>query len=168
MGGGGQKKSFKDCLKELLKDLDIKSSTWESLAQDHTQLGVAKSSLRVVRQKTDGPQMRRGNAPCAKPTSLQLHCSFHTLMFPHTHVPCEGKSSGLGLASQATFVPTDASLQSEAVPDPDLEISGGGGGGRGGLQTKIFPFGLKIRGDGSSPGPSPGSATEKSRSSLTF
>lgn len=30
----GQKKCFKDCLKEALKDLDINPSGWESLAQD--------------------------------------------------------------------------------------------------------------------------------------
>ena len=41
------------------------------------------------------------------------------------------------------------------MPDPDLEIRSGGLGG-----AVIQPqFGLKIRGTGGPPGPSPGSAT---------
>ena len=62
-----------------------------------------------------------------------------------------------------------------AVPDPDLEICGEGGGGghpnseiRGGppVSPKNFfrpigpQFGIKIKGGGRLPGPSPGSAAE--------
>ena len=55
------------------------------------------------------------------------------------------------------------------MPDPDLEIrgvGGGGGGGGAGLQKNSFRpfgpnFGLKIRGGGAAPGPSPVSATDQ-------
>ena len=128
--GGGAEEKFQDCLKELLKELDINPSTWESLAQDHTQLGVAKSPLRLVRQKTDGPQMRRGNAPYAKPTSLHLYYSFHTLM---SHV----WESLLGL---------DWPHKPSSDPSP-LAFSL--------KQYRIQTFGLKIRGEGGGRGPFP-------------
>ena len=60
------------------------------------------------------------------------------------------------------------------MADPDPEIRGGGGGGGGGHELKnIFPpsrlhFGLKIRGNPGSPGPSPVTDTGREMSNLTL
>ena len=58
---GGQKKCFKDCLKEALKDLDINPSSWESLAQDcpasHSKVTTRANAAKY--QQTTEPQRKR-------------------------------------------------------------------------------------------------------------
>ena len=81
---------------------------------------------KVITEARGAENRRTANAQ-RKRALRKANQSPPALQLPHTHVPCVGKSSGLGLASQAIFVPTAASLQPEAVPDPDLEIGGGGG-----------------------------------------
>lgn len=58
---GGQKKCFKDCLKEAFKDLDINPSSWESLAQDSPawRSKVTTGAYAAKYQQTTEPQRKR-------------------------------------------------------------------------------------------------------------
>ena len=99
---GGRRNVSKTASKSL-------SKTWSS-----TSVGVAKSPLGPVRQKTDGPQKHRGTR------RVQRQWLPSPLQHPHTHVLCVDEPSGFGLASIAILGPTTASVQSEVMVIFDL------------------------------------------------
>ena len=95
---GGQKKRFKDFSKSPSKTWTSTSVLGGRLARN-LELSVAESpkgaSATENRRTTE-----KEKTWCAQSQSnLQLHCS----TYPHTHVPCVGKPSGLVLASLAIY-----------------------------------------------------------------
>ena len=96
--------------------------TWRSKVTTEARAAENRRTANAQRKRA----LRKANQT---PPAIQL---------PHTHVSRVGESSGFGLASQAIFGPIAASLQSEAVPDPDV-WSKNKGGGRGARAPPLDP-----------------------------
>ena len=105
---GGQKKRFKDFSKSPSKTWTSTSVLGGRLARN-LELSVAESPKGASATENRRTTEKEKTWWAQSQSNLQLHCS----TYPHTHVPCVGKPSGLVLASLAIYGPT-TSLRSKS------------------------------------------------------